>query len=1411
MPNQPGRRHYRRYPIKPLALGLNDALNPALLQDGQTPDCENVDFDRESVSGSGGAVKFNNQPAPHSGVLTTVSEAPLGGVPSRGYVFVPYRREQDLGGDFALSGTALNTSTHEFHGRRGKSFTFSIGFRLPIDEKLYAPQAGSGAPASASSEINTYDEGLEECSLLAQKGGDAFSPMSWALGIVNTGDQFETITGAAAFDRPSNYALVFMWYDAPGWGAYGGNQMRYLVGAGGANVGSSGRQATIGLRAIIAKAFIEPGRDYQVAVRLRLDTGTPGDATSSNPTAAWNSDGAFEIVLRDQAGTVTRCATSGTDLFSWKGPIDNFDYLTRYGVRFSGRDPMFLGLGMRFEPWADQGFAPLGLDSARLASGGHRMIDVSASGPPAAYPAGQTCNYTIGVAHLSINLQGMHGNAANAAANLPNPYDPLDLATAAGPWPGLFNAGTGAIPDQGTAGQSEALRNCWVALWNGGGATPTAIRGGRVRIGHYAEGGGTNRLVRADGLVAGTGWATNAPFFVIVFRWRQRPLALSSFRIWTTARDLTTARARFSLASYSLPDDLTEPDISSLVGEWPMDDAGGGVLRDRVAGNDAYLAPYTLGRGSGKLFLSGEGEALTLDMEEDSVLRRELAEMLRSGSSGFAIEFSCVIPQAYYGREVLVGATQRRTQGAPVLASWEIRDDTPALRVAARPMLRLSNASAVPFAAASHPFFFPQGFTLEVDTQPDNETGSLAVAVEPWSTGPVANFSTTAEWVGERIRIQIGVQSTGNPDEYRVYMAASPKSVLAPAAGDPPNAEFAYFSTLTISRRALLRSVVVIGGAWRPESLRVGEFNARMIVEDVRVFGVAAPGALPAASGGVTPAGTGKLSGARALPPGKLSRADLLNPLNAAASGVNVTRESASVASAGGVPFFASEPEDTLDAAKETFVRVSRDELEVRQEDTAPVVLNEFYYAPSVSGSTLTLSRPFDGPTMRNVSAASFRVIGYTAFDDDISHITVQTSMGAPFAAGTNVPSDAGITRYVFANLSPCAAEWTIRTLSPAVFALDAAPRWWRAPSVPRRNPVLGMRSHRGQLFAATRGALYLADDRWRTDGPTETIKRSLHLRGRMLEGSGACAPLESDGVRFDSATGLEVTGARLGTGFSIDAWVKLDALADVQTILWVGSLSTNPMRNASGSAGQHKVHLWIRLANGAPELAIGSTATFDGTNRPAGGLFVARGAATLKVGEWTHVRFALAGAQSNTWISSSVGCFVNGRSVGVRLLATENAAPSDSWVQLSGMVPIAGCSALLGVARDAYSDPETARPFVDTVAGGVVFRPNRFHGRLHALGGLLARVAARTGAATAGFQPEALADASPTFLALAAPEGIGHKTLDSGGAQYGVIESHPAISLFHEMGLHENPASWALYGAALFVTTGGRPVHVRG
>jgi gamma-glutamyltranspeptidase/glutathione hydrolase len=142
--------------------------------------------------------------------------------------------------------------------------------------------------------------------------------------------------------------------------------MRYAVGTGGASLHTdpNARYCTLAYQAVVAKAFVQPGRRYTVAINLSLDSGTPG--TGQDPTAAWNQDGSLELVLADDRGTVTRCTTPGTDLFVWKGPQDSIDYLTRYGVRYSGKDAEHLGLGQRFAPHQQHGFIPFGLDSAAL-------------------------------------------------------------------------------------------------------------------------------------------------------------------------------------------------------------------------------------------------------------------------------------------------------------------------------------------------------------------------------------------------------------------------------------------------------------------------------------------------------------------------------------------------------------------------------------------------------------------------------------------------------------------------------------------------------------------------------------------------------------------------------------------------------------------------------------------------------------------------------------------------------------------------------------------------------------------------------------------------------------------------------------------------------------------------------------
>lgn len=102
-------RKYREFRQTSLAGGLNDTDNQTLLHPSQTPDCLNVDFNRETVASARGALKFGNQLAPRSGFRTKVdpSFSPLfiesgKAVQQRGYGYIPYAAEYDVGGDFAV-------------------------------------------------------------------------------------------------------------------------------------------------------------------------------------------------------------------------------------------------------------------------------------------------------------------------------------------------------------------------------------------------------------------------------------------------------------------------------------------------------------------------------------------------------------------------------------------------------------------------------------------------------------------------------------------------------------------------------------------------------------------------------------------------------------------------------------------------------------------------------------------------------------------------------------------------------------------------------------------------------------------------------------------------------------------------------------------------------------------------------------------------------------------------------------------------------------------------------------------------------------------------------------------------------------------------------------------------------------
>lgn len=1403
LPEQ-GKDHYRRYPIPSLALGVNDSMNPARLRDGEMSRVENVDFDRDSVKSSGGALKFGNRPLPTAGVRTraTFGALPMGAsisVPQRGRVDIPYSPATDIGGDFEKydAGAATDAQNHTYHVRRGRSFDFTVSFQIPAEERLYSRKVTDGVDQSDGGVSNfgglgRYDEALEECTIIAQKGGDGLAAMSWALAIVNTGEQYETLTSLPAADRPSNYALVFMWLDAPQWGGRTPSAMRYLVGAGGANVGTTGRYSTHAYRAVVANFFVEPGRAYHVGVNLALDSGSAfSGGTADDPTCAWNSDGRFTIAVRDDLGTFTELSSSNGGLAVWKGPSDSIDYLTRYGVRFSGRDMMHLGLGYRFMPWNGWGFIPCGVDSAPLEAGGFRMLDIGDVTKPAAFTPTHQATHAGVNSYVTINSQGMHGGTAS---NCPDPLDPRPLASA-DPWGGLYDTVGAVVPNQGTAGRSEALRNCWLVLWGGTVNPNTEQNGPRLKIDYYFESGGTFRFE-----VSGTSLpAFTKDFAIVGFRWHQRDLLVSNFRIYdgdTVARDWSDERQRWTLGATSKLDDSLEPSADALIACWPLDDAGGGACREIVGGQTAFLAPHSLGKGSG-VYLSGEGEALALDLSEHPIFEREFKEMLRSGTPGFAIELVLRMPQAFYARIEENGTTSRRARYAPIIASWECKGDEPGYESDAAPILRFGHRASFVWATGESPFYFPMGFGLEAAVGNDQESGALASVIEPWSSSTFSLWSLDAPWVGQTIRIQFGVESTGSADAVRCYITTTPKSSVFPEDGDQSNAEIGRRSSVTMDRRDLARSMIVIGGAWRPESMGMNELRARMILEEVIVYGAAAPGDVPLASGLTR---NGKLTGSSRLPLRRLTRADLLHPVSRNDSAINTEEGSTTILPARGSLFFDGEPEKTLDAIRETYLLAEGDTLTVGRESTRPERVEEFYWVASsaVGGSSATLSRGFTGGTRNGAGAWSFRVVGYTAFADDTSRKELSVG-GEGFSVALTDPSAVTLTGEWWKNVAPVSAPWRIAFLPGGASVRDVRPLWWRGLAEPRRNPVLGLRSVGDRLFAATRGSLFEADDRWRAEGPTDARQASIEIRADDL--GGVALPLEQDRIEFATATNLRVSNLSFRPVY-YDAWVKLNAYHEYQTILWVGSKLTDPSKDA----GTHDVHLWLRLSNGYPELALGSTEAAAG-GVPDRGLYIARSATRVPVGVWTHLRFVLRSASGTDNISQSVDVYVNGRETEVTLNAIPAAAVSPQWL-LAASLTGANEVAVIGAARDSFKADRVSGVFSDGDAGGRIVEPDRLHGWMHALDGLICEVACAQNNAS-NFVPSAITYTSPRFYA-SLQEGVGHRPVDAGtAAQYGVVVSHPGISLLHELGPGESPASWASYGNRLFVTTGGRPAYV--
>ena len=71
---------------------------------------------------------------------------------------------------------------------------------------------------------------------------------------------------------------------------------------------------------------------------------------------------------------------------------------------------------------------------------------------------------------------------------------------------------------------------------------------------------------------------------------------------------------------------------------------------------------------------------------------------------------------------------------------------------------------------------------------------------------------------------------------------------------------------------------------------------------------------------------------------------------------------------------------------------------------------------------------------------------------------------------------------------------------------------------IPRENPIKGITSRDGVLYAGVRGAVYECDDRWVDEGPTETLDKSVYCRSRVILGTDVLAPLQDDYIRATSS-----------------------------------------------------------------------------------------------------------------------------------------------------------------------------------------------------------------------------------------------------------------------------------------------------